>query len=547
MPRRPELGNVQLYPNRPLRDSDKNGYVLKFWCPIRQTRVRKNAGTRDRREARRIMQECRQRLLDGRYIASDGLISETHELAQPRPITPPAAPAVEIAHTWDECYDRYREHRRTRVREGSLAHALSRLDIVRRIIDGYRVDHGLPEQRDIREDFTLEVLEYVQDRLLDGDECRYEQRSPMTVNTTMGAVMAFARYCHRHRWLGEIPPLIKLDVEDVMKGRPITEAEFQLMMESTVEIVGTGPAESWQRVLSILWESAFRVGDVMNFSWDDSLCIVPTLSNASDIFSTIAIPSSQKNKKTQVIPMLPGLESLLRATPVNARHGWIVNPLPLDSWIRTSENWFKPTSSDLANLVSQYNRSAIARACGVSEAAVRKWLKEANITITSSRRPQGEIPDNEVRSLRRRAIERNLAVTAIDDSTRLSKERVGRVIGEIGRRAGIVVQQADTRTRKRLKYATAHDIRRGCAQRLINAGVSAETLKLVMRHSDFSTTERFYGATRNVQSAANELKRHFSIQNPIGSPPAMQSEMGSQLDQLTPDQLDKLKKLLTLF
>ena len=34
MARRPEIGNVQLYPNRPLRLSDKNGYVLKFYCPI---------------------------------------------------------------------------------------------------------------------------------------------------------------------------------------------------------------------------------------------------------------------------------------------------------------------------------------------------------------------------------------------------------------------------------------------------------------------------------------------------------------------------------
>jgi integrase len=68
-----------------------------------------------------------------------------------------------------------------------------------------------------------------------------------------------------------------------------------------------------------------------------------------------------------------------------------------------------------------------------------------------------------------------------------------------------VVQQDDPAQGKRLKYASAHDIRRGCAQRLINAGISAETLKLVMRHKDFSTTERYYGATRQAQSAASEL------------------------------------------
>ena len=40
--------------------------------------------------------------------------------------------------------------------------------------------------------------------------------------------------------------------------------------------------------------------------------------------------------------------------------------------------------------------------------------------------------------------------------------------------------------------------------RLINSGVSAETLKIVMRHEDFATTERHYGAVRSAQQAGQE-------------------------------------------
>ena len=79
MTRGPDIGNVQLYPDRPLRRDDKNGYVLKFYCPIVGKRIRKNCGTRDRREARRIQRECRDRLLDGKYVASGGAITESHE------------------------------------------------------------------------------------------------------------------------------------------------------------------------------------------------------------------------------------------------------------------------------------------------------------------------------------------------------------------------------------------------------------------------------------------------------------------------------------
>ena len=53
--------------------------------------------------------------------------------------------------------------------------------------------------------------------------------------------------------------------------------------------------------------------------------------------------------------------------------------------------------------------------------------------------------------------------------------------------------------------ASAHDLRRSLAQRLINSGVSAETLMVIMRHKSFATTKKFYAASRAAQSAAAEI------------------------------------------
>jgi hypothetical protein len=39
----------------------------------------------------------------------------------------------------------------------------------------------------------------------------------------------------------------------------------------------------------------------------------------------------------------------------------------------------------------------------------------------------------------------------------------------------------------------------------LEPGVSAETLKVVMRHRDFATTEEVYGAIRSAEAAAMEL------------------------------------------
>jgi hypothetical protein len=126
----------------------------------------------------------------------------------------------------------------------------------------------------------------------------------------------------------------------------------------------------------------------------------------------------------------------------------------------------------------------------------------------------------------------------------MTTDHVGKIIGEIGEHAGIIVRRIKEGDKTRTKYASAHDLRRGCAQRLINAGVSAETLKVIMRHREFSTTERYYGATRCAQSAAAEVATKLAAG-------CNKSELVGGLvggkegaPQLTVEELQKLKALL---
>jgi len=541
MARRPEIGNVRLYPEgRPLTASDKNGYVLKFYCPIQQKRVRRNCGTRNRRQARGMQRECRERLLNGKYVESGGAITaaQTNTETKIRAVLSPEDGPP--AKTWQECYDRYRDYQKSRIRDNSLDHALSRLGIAERILEAARQDDGLPEGGPVGEYMTLESLEYLQDRLLAGDESRFDSRSPTTVNTMVGAVMSFVRYCHAHGWLEKVPKLHKLVVDEVMKGRPISQKEFDAMLKAVPAAVGKQPAESWAFTLQVLWESAFRVGDVMNFSWDDQRRIHPVWPERPDQRATLIVPPSQKNRKAQEIPMLPGLRDLLEGIPRKDRHGWVVNPQAVDYQVRSREDWFRPTPDDLVELTGQYSNSAIARACGVTETAVRKWLAEEAITREPSAKIAREIPQRAVSPVRRRA-EQYWPHRRIASGRRLTKEHVGRTIGLIGKEAGIVVQLEDSESGKRKKYASAHDLRRGCAQRLINAGVSAETLKLVMRHRDFATTEKFYGATRAAQSAAEEIYEKLASQG------SQQEAAGVDvIAELSAEQVNKLKALLKM-
>lgn len=540
MGRRPEIGNVQLYPDRPLRADDSNGYVLKFYCPIRGTRVRRNCGTRDRREARRILRECRERLLNGQYIESGGAITVAQAQATVRSRLEIALAPSSRTMTWQQCFDHYHHHRRQRGRARSVANSAAKIDIARRILDGQREACGLAADGPIAEYATLPILEQLQDRLLAGDEGRYGNRAPMTANTTMGAVLAFLRYCKRHGWISEIPPVAKLDVDEAMKGRPITAEEFDRLIAAVPDVVGKKQAASWKFVLQILWESAFRVGDVMDFSWDDERRIHPVWPTQTGLYPTLVIPSTQKNKKAQEIPLLPGLQTVMEAASREERHGWVVNPLPLDGHKRLSADWFKPAPEDLASLVHSHSNSAIARACGVSEMAVRKWLRTADIQRDHEATTyKGDIPGRVIAQVRARA-EALFVQPAASPDRRLTTEYVGRVISDIGEKAGVVVQQADERAGRRIKYASAHDLRRSCAYRLINAGVSAETLKIILRHKDFKTTERFYGAVREAQSAAFEVHQKLAL----ASKEDKLMQGNEVVPQLNDEEVRKLRALL---
>lgn len=82
---------------------------------------------------------------------------------------------------------------------------------------------------------------------------------------------------------------------------------------------------------------------------------------------------------------------------------------------------------------------------------------------------------------------------------------VGRIISRIGEKAGVVVEPADERTGRPTKYATAHDLRRSCGERLREAGVPPLVICRVMRHSSWETTRKHY-APGDIQQDAEVLR-----------------------------------------
>ena len=92
----------------------------------------------------------------------------------------------------------------------------------------------------------------------------------------------------------------------------------------------------------------------------------------------------------------------------------------------------------------------------------------------------------------------------------MTPPRIGRIISEIGRRAGVVVKKSAG------KFASAHDLRRSFGTRWAPR-VKPATLQLLMRHRSIETTLKYYVA-QDADEIADELWKGFSEEQKTQAP-----------------------------
>jgi len=84
---------------------------------------------------------------------------------------------------------------------------------------------------------------------------------------------------------------------------------------------------------------------------------------------------------------------------------------------------------------------------------------------------------------------------------RLGTQQVQRVIGIVGRLANVKVNERTKGDAVKVKYASAHDLRRSFGERWA-AHVMPQVLMELMRHESIETTLRYY-VGRNAQQTAS--------------------------------------------
>lgn len=147
---------------------------------------------------------------------------------------------------------------------------------------------------------------------------RAKGNAPSTIRTNMLHLRAALKWANG----GKRPRRQKKS--RVMKGRPVTDEEFQRMLDA-VPLVDAENADAWRLFLWSLWSGGLRLGEALSLSWDPDSPLSIDASGRRMLLRVRA--DGEKGGQHRLLPLAPEFVDVLEALP---RSG-LVHRLPVRS------------------------------------------------------------------------------------------------------------------------------------------------------------------------------------------------------------------------
>jgi integrase len=149
-----------------------------------------------------------------------------------------------------------------------------------------------------------------------------------TIKGHLGHLLAALAWAKRMEMLAKIPDVqmpARARSSKMMKGRAISQEEFERMLVATRAIVGEDAAPSWRYLLKGLWLSGLRLGEAVDLWWDrdDRLCVVEN----GDHLAILVHAELEKGKEDRKLTIAPEFEDFLNQTPRCDRTGLVFRPM----------------------------------------------------------------------------------------------------------------------------------------------------------------------------------------------------------------------------
>lgn len=148
--------------------------------------------------------------------------------------------------------------------------------------------------------------------------------SEVSIKTYLTHLKAALGWAVRQKMLRKIPAMEIPTVRPRMKGRPITDAEFERMLSKTSAVVGSEVVAEWQWFLRGLWLSGLRIGEAAILSWDDGAPFAVDLSHEFPMFRIES--EAEKGKQDRLLPMTPDFAEMIQTVPDDRRVGLVLLP-----------------------------------------------------------------------------------------------------------------------------------------------------------------------------------------------------------------------------
>ncbi len=256
--------------------------VMRYVDPVSGKQIRRSTGTTNRSEASKIAGRWEDELNTGKFKPSEDL-------------------------TWAEFRERFEDQA---IRDMSDGYFSAFHSAFKRFEEstGIQLLKDLPE---VFDSFDLSL--------------RRSGLSSSTVRTYLKHLRVAINWGVEKGYLSESPKVRLPDAPDEMKGRPLTDSEFQAILNAVPGYVGELLAPGWERYLRGLWLSGLRREESLILSWDQHS---PFSIDMTGLYPRFRISAkAQKSRKSQLLPMTPDFaEWLLGEVQKPDRNGLVFSP-----------------------------------------------------------------------------------------------------------------------------------------------------------------------------------------------------------------------------
>lgn len=278
---------------RVVRRTGRKYFQAEWDDPTTGKTLSKSTGKTTARDAHKVATQIEQELRDGTYG---------------RDFTP-----------WADFRSRYLEEGLTGRADATYRNAVATLNLIEKLINPKSpqvINEAVISK--FRNKLTHETVNHP----LPGGSKEACQISRATVNRHLRTVRAMLNWAEESGIIRRAPTVKELPAAANAKARGITAEEFERMLAATAKVIESTVDHLilWKRLLRGLWASGLRLGEALELRWYDGPIHIETCGKRPAVrFSGV----SQKNRKDQVVPIVPEFWALLNEIPEAEREGYV--------------------------------------------------------------------------------------------------------------------------------------------------------------------------------------------------------------------------------